>query len=146
MRGRVQMKNPGSHFSLACFSIIGLLAISGTAQGEPTETPSRKSATSRAQPQVIYHLPSSNYAATLHSQDKGQNNDLPIDSSMPTSLQLSRAKANEAAAQARQEPHSSPPQEVAQPKLKSKPSQTPHRTFPKSTARGNSHGVKPPKK
>jgi hypothetical protein len=59
--------------------------------------PSRRS---RARPQVIYHLaPASNYAATLHSQAKRQNNELPIDSSMPTSLQTSHANANAAAAQ-----------------------------------------------
>jgi hypothetical protein len=54
----------------------------------------------RAKPQVIYHLPpSSNYAATLHSQAKSQSNTLQIDGSMPTSLQISRAAANAAAEQ-----------------------------------------------
>src|SRR5205814_5686503 len=65
----------------------------------------------RTKPQVIYHLPpASNYAATLHAQAKGQNNDLPIDNDMPVSLQLSRANANAAAAaaEAREEATPSP--------------------------------------
>jgi hypothetical protein len=67
----------------------------------------------RTKPQVIYHLPRrSTYAATLHSQAKGQSNVLPIDSSMPTSLQISRAKANEEAARA-QEPSASPTESAA---------------------------------
>ena len=58
----------------------------------------------RAKPQIIYRLPrSSSYAATLHSQAKTQSHPLPIDSSMPPSLQMSRAAANEAAARAQQE-------------------------------------------
>jgi len=58
----------------------------------------------RAKPQIIYHLPrSSSYAATLHSQAKTQSHPLPIDASMPPSLQMSRAAANEAAARAQQE-------------------------------------------
>ena len=72
---------------------------------------------------MIYHLPaSSNYAATLHSQAKGQSNDLPVDSSMPTSLQISRANANAAAAQAREEAVTPPPPEpkVKHPKIQSK--------------------------
>ncbi|MDP9004491.1 MAG: hypothetical protein M3N12_06820, partial [Verrucomicrobiota bacterium] len=52
----------------------------------------------RVKPQVIYHLPrSSNDAAALHAQAKAENNMLPIDSSMPTSLQLARSNANAAA-------------------------------------------------
>jgi hypothetical protein len=58
----------------------------------------------RAKPQIIYRLPrSSSYAATLHSQAKTQSNALPIDNSMPPSLQISRSAANEAAAKAQQE-------------------------------------------
>ena len=58
----------------------------------------------RAKPQIIYRVPrASSYAATLHSQSKTQSHPLPIDSSMPPSLQMSRAAANEAAARAQQE-------------------------------------------
>ena len=58
----------------------------------------------RAKPQIIYRVPrSSSYAATLHSQSKTQSHPLPIDGSMPVSLQMARAAANEAAARAAQE-------------------------------------------
>jgi hypothetical protein len=70
----------------------------------PAEGPadSKKSApASRVKPQVIYHLSkSSSDAAALHAQAKAENNALPIDSSMPISLQLAHANANAAAAQA----------------------------------------------
>jgi hypothetical protein len=82
---------------------------------------------------VIYHLPSSsNSAATLHSQAKGQNNDLPIDSGMPTSLQISRANANAAADQAREQPAASLPPEAKIKRPKSQRSQP-------AKAKGSSH-------
>jgi hypothetical protein len=144
------MKNPGLQHNLVRLGCTALLALSVTVRAEPPETPSKKSATSRTKPQVIYHLPpSSNYAATLHSQAKGQGNELPIDSSMPTSLQMSRANANAAAAQAQQqESPTPPPQErsVKRPKLPSHRSRV--RTDPsvKSIGPGNSHGNKSRKK
>lgn len=65
---------------------------------EPRDTPPRP------RPQVIYHLPpASPYAAALHSQAKTQREALPIDGNMPTSLQMSRAAANEGAAKSRAE-------------------------------------------
>jgi hypothetical protein len=141
------MKNPGLQHNLVRLGCTALLALTVTVRAEPPETPSKKSATSRTKPQVIYHLPpSSNYAATLHSQAKGQGNELPIDSSMPTSLQMSRANANAAATQ--QQSPTPPPQErsVKRPKLPSHRSQA--RTGPsvKSIGPGNSHGNKPHKK
>lgn len=76
------------------------LAFCGGLCAEP-DKPASKGAT-RTRPQVIYHVrPASNYAATLHAQAKTQNNDLPIDSSMPPSLQHSRENANAEAADAR---------------------------------------------
>src|SRR4029077_9451444 len=66
-------------------------AVSPQATAESKKMP----APARTKPQVIYHLPpSSNYAATLHSQAKSQSNALPIDSTMPTSLQISAPAAN----------------------------------------------------
>ena len=85
-----------------------------------------KTAPPRAKPQIIYHLPrTSSYAATLHSQAKTQSHPLPIDSSMPPSLQMSRAAANEAAAREQQQKQASPKinsprqQRVKQPKFHS---------------------------
>src|SRR4051794_22904535 len=57
----------------------------------------------RAKPQVIYHLPASpNYAATLHSQAKGQNN-LEPEASTATPPPVSHENQNVAPPAARQE-------------------------------------------
>ncbi len=142
------MKNPAFPYRLALFGWIALLVLAITVRAEPPDTPSKKTVILRAQPQVIYHLPSSNYAATLHSQAKVQSNDLPIDGSMPTSLQLSRANANAAAVQARQESPSPSPQDrgVTHPRVESNQSPVRHRPSPKAIGRKNSHGNKAPKK
>ncbi len=117
------MKDPGFQNKPAWLLWVALLALTGTVLAQPPETGPNKTPAVRTKPQVIYHLPpSSNYAATLHSQAKGQNNDLPIDSSMPASLQMSRANANAAAAQAQQEAATPPLKEPSgkPPKLQSK--------------------------
>jgi hypothetical protein len=100
------MKNPGFYFNL--MGVVGatFCALAGTlcAESPPAspETRAAKAPPARTRPQVIYHVRSaSNYAATLHSQEKSQPNDLPVDSEMPTSLQISRENANAAAAEAR---------------------------------------------
>jgi hypothetical protein len=112
------MKDPG--FQLIFRLIFAAsLALTGVVCAQPADQAPNKKPVARTKPQVIYHLPpSSNYAATLHSQAKAQNNDLPIDGEMPTSLQISRANANAAAAQARQEAATPAPQkpQVARPK------------------------------
>ena len=112
----------------------------------------------RAKPQVIYHLPrSSSYAATLHSQAKTQSHPLPIDSTMPPSLQMSRAAANEAAARAQQEQQlqqqqqapritSSPQQRIKRPKLQSRPAQMRKQGPGKPRGSGVPHGKKSGKK
>jgi len=103
------MKNPGFHCKSVWLGWVALFALAGAVLAEAPDA-STKKPVARPRPQVIYHLPSSsNSAATLHSQAKPQNNDLPIDSSMPTSLQISRANANAAAAEAREQPATSPP-------------------------------------
>src|SRR5205809_2424035 len=115
------MKNRGLQYRLVWLG-GALLALTGAVMAQPGDTSSTKQPVARPRPQVIYHLPpSSNYAATLHSQAKGQNNDLPVDSSMPTSLQISRANANAAAAQAREEAVTPPPPEprVKRPRVQS---------------------------
>jgi hypothetical protein len=122
LRCRGHMKNPGFHCRSVWLGWAALLALTGVVVAQPPDASSKKPV-ARPRPQVIYHLPaSSNYAATLHSQAKGQSNDLPIDSSMPTSLQISRANANAAAAQAREEAVTPPPPEprVKRPKIQSK--------------------------
>jgi hypothetical protein len=96
------MKNPGFHCISFWLGWATLLALTGTLLAQPPDA-SKKKPVAGPRPQVIYRLPStSGSAATLHSQAKGQNNDLPIESGMPTSLQISRANANAAAAQARE--------------------------------------------
>src|SRR5580765_4646604 len=102
------MKNPGFISKLVvCAAGPALAAI---ALAESPEAGPNKNAASRSRPQVIYHLPpASRYGATLHSQAKGQSNELPVDSSMPTSLQISRENANAAAAQAQQQQQQAAP-------------------------------------
>src|SRR3954452_15918338 len=52
-----------------------------------------------AKTQVVYNVPSRQTAEALHAQSKSIGDvSLPIDGTMPTSLQLSRSNANAAAA------------------------------------------------
>jgi hypothetical protein len=124
------MNNPGFQHKLRWLLAAALFAIAGPGFAQPPEKAPARRDVVRPKPQVIYHLPrSSNYAATLHSQAKGQNNDLPIDSEMPTSLQISRANANAAAAKAREEAATAPPaeqrqQQVRQPRVKRQKAQS----------------------
>lgn len=111
------MRSPGvqCRFVLVAGAIV-FAFIGGVCAEQPPGSSDSKTvkvpSTARTKPQRIFHVrPASNYAATLHSQQKTQNNDLPIDDSMPTSLQLSRANAN-AEARAQQE---SPAPEQEQP-------------------------------
>jgi hypothetical protein len=99
------MKDPG--FQISSVRVLGVIlgfALAGSLRADPPSGPAPQSMVPapRTQPQIIYRVrPTSDYADKLRSQDKNRNNELPIDSSMPTSLQLSRANANaEARAQA----------------------------------------------
>ena len=136
-RGR--MKNPSLTRKLIQFLSATSLAAAVTVGAQP-DTSTTKSRAPRARPQVIYHLPpASNYAATLHSQAKSQNNELPIDSSMPTSVQTLHANANTDAAQqpaASQPPH----QRQLKPRARSNRAQGRPHSFGKSSGRGNGHG------
>jgi hypothetical protein len=136
------MKDPGFQNKSVWLLWVALLALTGTVLAQPPETTANKTPAARTKPQVIYHLPpKSNYAATLHSQAKGQNNDLPIDSSMPTSLQMSRANANAAAAQAQQDAATAPPNEPSGKSLKLQSKRSVHsRPSVKAKGRGSSHG------
>lgn len=91
-------------------AISGIVSWVGGEQPPPIAAgPESKKPPARSKPQVIYHLPpTSNYAAALHSQAKTQRDSLPVESNMPTSLQMANGAANEAAAKAHPEP--APPQ------------------------------------
>jgi hypothetical protein len=123
-----------------------LFVVAHPGSAQPPDASPSKRAVARPKPQVIYHLPpSSNYAATLHSQAKGQNNDLPIEGDMPTSLQMSRANANAAAAKARQEAATAPaPEQQPQPRqqrVKRPKTQSVRAAHPPSMkAKGPGHG------
>jgi hypothetical protein len=129
------MKGPGFKYKLVrLFSTVSLTLVA-TAGAESPEAGSNQSRVPRSKPQVIYHLPpASPYAATLHSQAKRQNNELPIDSSMPTSLQTSRTNANAIQPSA---PPLSLPESVVRPKRKpNRPPSGPH-SFAKPPRHGN---------
>lgn len=137
------MKVPNFKFKLVRIVCAGCAALAATAFAESPETGPNRSAASRTRPQVIYHLPpASNYAATLHSQAKGQNSELPIDGSMPTSLQMSRGNANAAAAQQLQA--TPPPLQERHVQLKVRSNRSPvrQRSVIHSPGRGNGHGNK----
>lgn len=137
------MKVPDFKFKLVRIICAGCAVLAATVLAESPETGSNKSAMVRTRPQVIYHLPrASNYAATLHSQAKGQTNELPIDSSMPTSLQMSRANANAAAAQEQQAAIAVPQERRAEIKVHSNRSPARQRSFNKSPGLGKGHGNK----
>ena len=129
------------------WGLVSLAAAEQPAAVTPAATESKIVPVPRAKPQVIYHLPpASSYAAALHSQAKTQRDALPIDSSMPASLQMSRERANEAAARAQQE--SVAPESNAKSPREAKPrvsSQRPVvRSHPAGKGRGagNPHGKK----
>lgn len=136
------MKDPGFENKPVWLLWVTLIALTGPVLAQPPETGPNKTPAARTKPQVIYHLPrSSNYAATLHSQAKGQNNDLPIDSSMPASLQMSRANANAAAAPAQQEAAAPPLKESSGKTTKLQSKRSFHsKPSVKPKGRGNSHG------
>ncbi|HKP92709.1 MAG TPA: hypothetical protein VJS88_02340 [Chthoniobacterales bacterium] len=94
---------------------------------------------------MIYHLPRTPaYSATLHSQAKTQNNLLPVDGQMPTSLQISRSAANAEAVEAqRQAAAASSSEDQTSPRPKrmikrSRPKAPVVRTF--APGHGKSHG------
>jgi len=102
------MNNPGFQFKQVWFIGVSCIALVGTLYAQPPSNSSdpRAAKAQRTRPQVIYHVrPSSNYAATLHSQEKTQNNDLPVDRGTPTTPQVPRENPNPPAvgAQPRQE-------------------------------------------
>jgi hypothetical protein len=115
---------------LAC---TALLAATVTLRAESPENRSNKS---RTKPQIIYHLPpSSPYAERLHSQAKGQNNDLPNDN-VPLSLQTPHPTPNAAGPQ-QQSATSGPPEQNVK---RSSQAQPRPRSFAKPSGKGNGNG------
>jgi hypothetical protein len=136
------MKNPGFKVRLIRLFVIGSIGMAVNAIAEPPETGAPRS---RTRPQIIYHLPPApNYAAALHAQAKRQTNDLPVESEMPTSLQMSRGNANAAPPQPSPTPSFSEPR--VKPKLKANRSQVHPRSFARPPGHGNPHGNKSHKK
>ena len=93
-------------------SVMAICALAPPAGAEqPQDRTEAKKAppSARPKPQVIYHVSNSDVAA-LHAQAKSQSDVLAVDGNMPTSLQMSRNAANEAAAKAPapQQPPTSP--------------------------------------
>ena len=91
------MENPGVQFRWLWFLGVSCIALGGTlhAQTPPNSSDPRAPKAQRTKPQVIYHVrPASNYAATLHSQEKTQNIDLPVDRGTPIPLQVPRENPN----------------------------------------------------
>jgi hypothetical protein len=98
--------------ALAPAAVAEQPAVSPHPPAESKKTP----APVREKPQVIYHVSKADVAA-LHAQAKSQSDALPVDGNMPTSLQMSRAAANDAAvkAAAPQQPSASPNAPVVTP-------------------------------
>jgi hypothetical protein len=132
------MKNPEFRHKLLRLLCASSIVMAVTVAAESPEIGTARSRPSRARPQVIYHLPAaSNYSATLHSQAKNQNHELPIDNPVPAPVQPVHANANAPAAE----------QPVAirrqKPNLKARgrsnrPPARPH-SFGKSAGHGNGH-------
>lgn len=138
------MKNPGFNPKRIWLLCAAFASLAVTVFAEAPDLVPKK-APARSRPQIIYHLPpASNSAATLHSQAKGRNNDLPVDSSMPTSLQMSHARANEAAAAAEQQqtPVPSPPPPPVTTRVESNSLRGRPRSSPKSQGHRHAHGHK----
>jgi hypothetical protein len=142
------MNNPGFklHFIRVVCAIF--FALSTFLRAEPPPNPpepksSKAPAAPRTKPQIVYHVrPTSNYAATLHSQEKTQNNnELPVDSNMPTSLQLSHSNAN-ADARAQQQQQEQQQQSAQQRSQKRPRVQKSHGKPPQSFGKSKEHGNK----
>jgi hypothetical protein len=140
------MKNPGFQLHLVRFICASLFALTSLLRADPPPNPpeakSAKAPTApRTKPQVIYHVrPASNYAATLHSQEKSQNSELPVDGGMPTSLQLSHANANSDAREQQQQKQQQqkPVQRVQKsPRVQKSSHGRPPQSFGKSKGHGN---------
>ena len=136
------MKGPVHYISLfaAGLFLLGGVAAHAEPPAAQTDAAAKPVVIPKSKPQVIYHLPrSASYPATLHSQAKNRTDLLPIDPSMPTSLQLSRSAANAAALQAEAEAANTPA-----PSSDDSVAPRPKRTVKRSPAKGpRVHAVSP---
>ena len=141
LRCHERMNNPVSTILLTRLTCTVLLAGAATLRAEPPDNHSNKT---RTKPQIIYHLPpSSPYAERLHSQAKGQSSDVPVDSSMPSSVQTS----NGSAAPAPQQSAAPQPAEgTVKPRMRASRMQSRPRSFAKPAGHGNAHGNRSHKK
>ena len=134
------MKNPGFQQTMVRILAAALFVVARPGFAQPPETSSNKKATAKSRPQVIYHLPSSSSAATLHSQAKGPSPDAPNDNN--NSPQTSRPNPNPTAPQVPPEvAHAPTPkvqkqQRVKPPKVQSVRAAKP----PSMKAKGQGHG------
>jgi hypothetical protein len=133
------MKNPGFKSKLVRLVCTGCAVLSATVVAQPPETGANKKPRSR--PQVIYHLPpSSSYGATLHSQAKGQSNEVPVESGTPAAPPPPpRDTPNPATALQQQTPR--PQRNVTRRVQSNRP-----RSLSKAPVHGNSHPNKSHKK
>jgi hypothetical protein len=140
------MKNPGFKSKLVLLVCTGSAVLSATVVAQPPETGPKKPP--RTRPQVIYHLPpSSSYGATLHSQAKGQNNDMPVESGTPSAAQPPRENPNVATALQQQTPRPAPEErKVSRERVQSNRPVSRPRPVHKPSAQGNPHGNKGHKK
>jgi hypothetical protein len=126
------MKNRSLKSRLVWLVCIGSAVLSATVMAQPPENGANKKPRSR--PQVIYHLPpSSSYGATLHSQAKGQNNEVPVESGTPSAAQIQRDNPNAAT--------SPQQQKVTRPVQSNRPA-----SRQRSSNKAPGHGNKPHKK
>ena len=136
------MKDPDFKLNLVLLVCAVCLGLATTGPAQSPETGVKRSTVLRARPQVIYHLPpASNYAATLHSQAKGQITEPPIDSS-PTSLQMFRADPDAAPVQQLQRPPMPFQQRSVKNKAPRNRSQIRPHSFARPPGHGNPHGHK----
>ena len=145
------MKFPGPYRKWIWLGCVTSLALAALVVAQPPDKP-KAASTPAARPQVIYHVrPTSDYAATLHSQAKGQNNDVPAEGGRSPSVEPPRPSPVVPAPEARgplesiQQAPAIEQRHVKQPKAPSNRVVRPH-AFKPQKQHGNPHGGKSHKK
>jgi hypothetical protein len=147
---RTRMKFPGSYYKLGWLTGVMLFALAAMIVAQPSAKP-KAAATEATRPQVIYHVrPTSDYAATLHSQAKGQNNDAPPEDGRSPSVEPPRTNPVSPTPEARGPVEPRParalePRHLRRPKAQSSHAVHP-RAFNPPKQHGNPHGPKSHKK
>jgi hypothetical protein len=144
---RTRMKFPGSYYKLAWLAGVALVALAAMVFAQPSAKPKGNSAPA-ARPQVIYHVrPASDYAATLHSQAKGQNDDAPPDDGRSPSVEPTRPDPVTPEPSARRPAEVHPKAPALEPRPMKRPkTQSNHIVRPRAVKppkqHGNPHGSK----